>query len=75
MKLAYITILPAYSVGIAKKIKEKADIAKRLGLDIDFYYINPEKQVKILSVCYYKIKEVGSYKKYQNNLLILLFIF
>ena len=46
MNIAYVTVLPAYSISIAKKIKEKADIAKKLNLNIDFYYINPDKEIK-----------------------------
>jgi len=71
MKIAYITVLPAYSVGIAKKIKEKADIAKKLGLDIDFYYINPDKHEENNNANFFLLKK--SYFKKNNSINKILF--
>ena len=43
MRVAHITVLPAFSSGIFKKAEEKAKISKKCKLGIDFYIINPEK--------------------------------
>lgn len=41
MKLAHISILPAYSPGVFKKLEAKAKAAQEANLDIDFYLLNP----------------------------------
>lgn len=43
MKIAHISIVPAFSSGIFKKIEDKANIARQSGLDMDFYLLNPVK--------------------------------
>lgn len=43
MKIAHISIVPAFSPGIFKKIEDKAKISRENNLDIDFYLINPSK--------------------------------
>lgn len=45
MKIAHISIIPAFSPGIFKKLEDKAKIAKENNLNIDFYLINPSKDV------------------------------
>lgn len=41
MKVAHISIIPAFSPGIFKKIEDKAKISRENNLGIDFYIINP----------------------------------
>ncbi len=43
MKIAHISILPAFSPGIFKKLEDKAKISRENNLGIDFYLLNPEK--------------------------------
>jgi len=41
VKIAYITIIPDYSVGIIKKIREKAIVSATNDYPIDYYIVNP----------------------------------
>jgi len=41
LKVAHISIIPAFSPGIFKKIEDKAKISRENNLGIDFYIINP----------------------------------
>ncbi len=40
MKIAHISILPSYSSGIFKKIEDKAKVARKNNLQMDFYLLN-----------------------------------
>jgi hypothetical protein len=44
MKIAHISIIPAFSPGIFKKLEDKARISIENNLDFDFYLLNPKKE-------------------------------
>lgn len=46
MKIAYISIIPAFSSGIFRTIKEKADVSIKNDLNIDFYLLNPVEEYR-----------------------------
>jgi len=47
MKIAHISILPAYSPGVFNKLEAKAKSAREANLDIDFYLLNPVEARKV----------------------------
>jgi len=47
VKIAHISILPAYSPGVFKKLEVKAKAARDAKLDIDFYLLNPVEEKRV----------------------------
>ncbi len=43
IKIAHISVVPAFSPGVFKKLEDKAKISKENNLGIDFYLINPSQ--------------------------------
>jgi hypothetical protein len=43
IKIAHVSVVPAFSPGVFKKLEDKAKVSKENGLDIDFYLINPSQ--------------------------------
>lgn len=54
MKIAHISILPAYSPGVFKKLEVKAKAARDAKLDIDFYLLNPVEEKKVHNLILFK---------------------
>jgi len=43
MKIAHVSIIPAFSPGVFKKLEDKAQISLDNNIDVDFYLLNPMK--------------------------------
>lgn len=43
IKIAHVSVVPAFSPGVFKKLEDKAKVSKENYLDIDFYLINPSQ--------------------------------